>query len=753
MCVSDRSGMIGKTISHYEILEKLGEGGMGIVYRAEDTKLKRIVALKFLRPQAFGTEEQKERFIREAQLTASLDHPHICTVYEIDESDDQIFISMAYTEGVTLKERIRGGPLQIDDAVRLAVQVSRGLAAAHEKDIVHRDIKSTNIMITTSGHAKIMDFGLAKITGGKEISKTTAPIGSAAYMSPEQARSESVDRRTDIWSLGVVLYEMVSGQLPFQADFEPAVVYSILNEDVVPLSELQPEVHPDLERIVDRMLAKDADARYGSVLDVLDDLSIMKEKLDSQDGVERRARKKKEPSIAVLPFSDMSPHKDQEYFCDGIAEEIINALAKVEGMRVVARTSSFLFKGGNEDIRDIGRRLKVEAVLEGSVRKAGNQLRITTQLTKAADGFHMWSERYDREMEDVFAIQDDITLAIVNKLKVTLLGEDWATSARRHTPDLEAYNMYLNGRFFWNKRTEGGYQKGLAYFERAITKDPTYALAYVGIADCYDLLGWYDYVSPTEAFPKARAAARKALELDDSLAEAHASLGWISINYDWDWAAGESDYLRAIELNPSYATVHQWYAEYLSYMGRHDEAIAEGERAHELDPLSLIINNDLGQVFYFARQYDRAVEQLRKTLEMDPNFTIAHFFTVLALTEKGEYNEALRDVQKAMELSGGGDPLIVALLGTVNAFAGEKEKAKVVLGKLTALSCRRYVSPFWLALVHVGLGETDRSFEWLENAFEERDHWLETSRVHPMLDSLRSDPRYGDLLDRMGFTE
>jgi serine/threonine-protein kinase len=740
--------MIGRTVSHYRIVEKLGEGGMGVVYKAEDTKLKRFVALKFLQPQTFENDDDRQRFIREAQTAAVLDHPNICTIYEIDEQHDLIFISMAYIEGVSLKEKIRSGAMAVDEVLDIAAQVAQGLDAAHKHGIVHRDIKSANIMVTPEGQAKITDFGLAKIAGGPEIFKATTSVGTAAYMSPEQGRGEAVDHRTDIWSLGVVMYEMLTGELPFKGEYDAAVVYSLVNEDPRAIGELRPGVPDSVRRIVGRAMEKEPEDRFQTAAELL--TSLRSPLKGAGSGRAGGAASEPEKSIAVLPFADVSRGKELEYLCDGIAEEIINALTKVEGLRVVARTSAFSFKGKNEDIRAIARKLNVDSMVEGSVRKAGNRLRITAQLINAADGYHLWSERYDREMEDVFAIQDEITLAIVNKLKVTLLGKDRAALVKRYTEDFEAYNLHMKGRYFWNKRTETGYLKSLEYFRQAIERDPSYALAYAGIADCYDLLGWYGYLAPQEAFPRARVAAEKARELDDTLAEAHASLGWISANYDWDWATAEQQYKRALELNPSYATAHQWYSEFLTYMGRHDESIAEGHKALELDPLSLIINNDLGQVYYFARRYDESIAQLRKTLEMDPSFAVAHFFLALALAQKSMFDEAIEEAQKAMSLAGEGDTLILSQLGIICASSGRERQAREVLAKLGELSDEKYVSPFPVALIHAGLGESDEAFDWLEKACDERDHWVETLKVHPTLDGLRTDERYKKLLENTG---
>ncbi len=742
--------MIGQTIHHYKIHEKLGEGGMGIVYKAEDTKLKRFVALKFLRPQFFENEEHRQRFIREAQAAAGLDHPNICTVYEINEDNEQIVIAMAYVDGVSVKEKIQTGPLDVSEALEIASQVAQGLDAAHQRGVIHRDIKSTNIMVTAEGQAKIMDFGLAKIIGATEISKTTTGVGTAAYMSPEQGRGESVDHRSDIWSLGIVMYEMLSGELPFKGDYDAAVAYSLINEEATPLGELRPEVPAGLRRVVARAMSKDPGDRYQSAGEMLEDLRTPTEAVGYQLSEGTAVSPGLERSIAILPFADVSQERELDYLCDGIAEEIINALTKVEGLRVVARTSAFSFKGKNEDMRQIGRALSVGVLLEGSVRKAGNKLRITAQLINASDGYHLWSERFDREMEDVFAIQDEITLSIVDKLKITLLGEAKDALVKRYTEDVEAYNLYLKGRFFWNKRTETGYLKGLEYFRQAIDKDPGYARPYAGIADCYDLLGWYGYLAPQEAFPRARAAAEKAQELDGTLAEAHASMGWISVNWDWEWAKAEREYKRALELNPSYATAHQWYSEYLTYMGRHDESIAEGKKALELDPLSLIINNDLGQVYYFARRHDEAIAQLQKTVEMDPDFVIAHFFLALAYGQKSMFEEAIQEAREAMSLVGESDTLILTQLGIIHSYSGNENEARRILDRLHELTDEKYVSPFRVALIYEGLGDIDRAFEWLERAYEERDHWIETLKVNPALDSLRSDDRYRDLLAKTG---
>jgi TolB-like protein/Tfp pilus assembly protein PilF len=592
------------------------------------------------------TEAEKTRFIHEAQAAAALNHPNICTIYEIDEADGQQFIAMEFVDGQSLKEKIAAGPLKIDEAINLAIQIAEGLQAAHEKGITHRDIKPANVMITNKGQAKIMDFGLAKLAEQKtRLTKTGMTVGTVAYMSPEQAQGVDADHRADIWSFGVMLYEMITGQLPFHAEYEQAVVYSILNEDAKPISGLRTEVPMELERIVSKAMAKSPDERYQRVDEMLSMLRSLSKKLEAG---QPPAAETMQASIAVLPFVDMSPQKDQEYFCDGMAEELINALTKLEGLRVVSRTSAFQFKGKAFDIRKIGEQLNVASVLEGSVRKTGDRLRITAQLINVVDGFHLWSEKYDREMKDVFDIQDEISRAIVDALKIKLVGEAATRLVKRYTENLEAYTLYLKGRYYWNKRTEPGLTKGIEYFEKAITKDPGYALAYAGLADCYNVISHYGAVPPKASVPKAKIAAIKALEIDDALVEAHTSLAFALYNYDFAWLAAEKEFQRAIALNPNYATAHHWYAIYLATRGRLEEAIAEMQRARELDPLSLIINTEVGWMLYFGRHYNQAIEQYQKTLEMDPSFAVAHWGLGLAYQQKAMPQEAIAEFQKAI---------------------------------------------------------------------------------------------------------
>jgi len=654
--------MIGRTISHYKILEKLGEGGMGVVYKAEDKKLKRVVALKFLFPQAVGAEEDKTRFIHEAQTAASLNHPNICTVYEIDEYEDQPFIAMECLDGESLQANIRSGPLKLDKAVEIAAQIAEGLQEAHSRGIIHRDIKSANIMLTATGRVKVMDFGLAKSPGRTRLTRSGMTVGTAAYMSPEQAKGGRVDHRTDIWSLGIVLHEMLTGELPFKADYEQATIYLIMNQEPPSTQSRRSDVPNELERIITRALKKDVRERYQSAEDLKKDLELLRDTTRSRSMRGKVAEEEDKPSIAVLPFRDMSSQRDQEYFCEGIAEELINALVKLRGLRVAARTSAFQFKGRESNVKEIGEELNVRTVLEGSIRKAGNRLRITAQLVNVEDGFHIWSEKYDRELDDIFAIQDDISLAIVDKLSVKLFGEEKSALVKRHTVDQEAHNLYLTGLYFWNRRHEGGMKRAMECFRQAIDKDPGYALAHVGVADTYNITGMFGYLPPKEAFPKAIAAAKRALEIDDTLGEAHASLGFARTFYEWDWSAAENEFIRAIELSPNYATAHSWYGLYLSATGRNDEGINEAEKARDLDPLSLIINATVGLLYYFASRYEESIANQKKALELDPDFLIANGWIVMAYAENGMCDRAVRTMNR-VEASAAEHPFTLGYFG------------------------------------------------------------------------------------------
>jgi serine/threonine protein kinase/Tfp pilus assembly protein PilF len=735
----------------YRVIGEIGRGGMAVVYKAEDTNLKRLVALKLLSPNFTLDGGAKERFVREAQAASALDHSNICTIYEIDETrDGQMFIAMSYCEGGTLGDRMRQGPFTSEEVVAIAIQIAEGLADAHEGGIIHRDIKPANIMMTPKGQVKITDFGLAKLSGGERITEIGVPMGTVTHMSPEQVRGEEVDQRTDIWSLGIVLYEMITGSVPFKGENAQAVIYSILNVDPEPITNIHAAAPTQLESIISKALTKKPDFRYQNAGDLLTDLRKVKKGLKSEAPAERGPASRRKPSIAVLPFVDMSPEKDQEYFCDGMAEELINALANLEGLQVASRTSTFQFKGKGYDIGEVGRALKVQTVLEGSVRKAGNRLRITAQLVSVADGYHLWSDKYDREIEDIFAIQDDISLAIVDNLKIRLLGGERAKLTKRHTEDLDAYSLYLRGRWLWNRRTEKNLEKAIDLFRQAIAKDPDYAQAYVGLAESYIALPDYSPVVPREPLQKAKEAALKALEIDDTLPEAHVSLASFKMNCEWDWEGAECEFKRSIELNPGYATAHHWYGLFLTWMARFEEAIKEIKRAQELDPGSLVISRNIGLVFYHARQYDQAIEMAHKTIEMDPGFSTSHALLGCAYLQKSMYDEALAEIEKEKAVLNMFDSDLESYTGVTYAAMGEKPKARKVLAKLVEKARQLYVSPYILARICVALGEVDGGFKWLDEAYQDRDRRLIEIKVDPMFDGVRSDPRLAALLDNMG---
>jgi len=736
----------GSTVAgKYKVIEELGRGGMGVVYKAEDTRLKRTVALKFLPPEFARDSEARERFVREAQAAAALDHPHICTIYEISEVEGQTFISMAYIKGQSLKEKIASDPLELEKAINVAIQVTEGLQEAHEKGIVHRDIKPANIMLTEKGQVKIMDFGLAKLSWGVDLTKTATIMGTVAYMSPEQAKGEKVDHRTDIWSFGAMLYEMLTGKLPFRSDKDQATIYAILHEEPQSTTELRKDIPENLDKIIEKCLKKSPQKRYKDVEAILNDLKSVAMSIEAPSPSKVISEKK--PSIAVLPFVNMSADPENEYFSDGLTEELINALTKVKELFVVARTSSFAFKGEKVDIREIGQRLNVDNLLEGSVRKVGNRVRITAQLVKVEDGYHLWSERYDRNMEDVFAIQDEITEKIMDKLMAAL-------DVRRKPPEehrpvnLEAFDLYLKGRYYWNKFS---LDKAITYYKQAIEKDSTYALAYAAVAEAYYMLSTgFDILPSKEGMPKAREAAQKALELDPTLAEAHASLGLIALSYDWDRKAAKKYFQKALELNPNSASAHQWIEFYWTYMEANlDKATTHLERGLELDPLNLFIQTRLGFLSLFSCDLDRAFDQFKEIIDFEPNYALGHVGLMNVYWGKELYNEAFASGEKVLKL---GPPAVAYIggLGHIYAIGGKKDKAYEFLAELEERSQKGYVSSFWVAVIYIGLGEIDKAFEWLEKAYEERDSNLILVTIPWPFDPLRSDPRYKQLLIKMG---
>jgi TolB-like protein/Tfp pilus assembly protein PilF/predicted Ser/Thr protein kinase len=742
--------MIGKRISHYRILEKLGEGGMGEVCLAKDTKLNRRVALKFLPVKLSSDEELRARFKREAQAAATLNHPNIITVYEVAEHENRPFIAMEYVEGESLKDLIAKEELSIGEVLAVALQISDGLAAAHQAGIVHRDIKPQNILMGKDGRVRICDFGLAKAKRDVTLTQAGSTLGTVAYMSPEQAQGKEADHRSDIFSLGVVLYEMITGQLPFKGDHEAAVVNSIVNDTPEPLARYKSDVPGELQRIVGKEMEKNREMRYQHADDLGADLRKVKTELATGVTKAPDSAKKLSPSVAVLPFTNLSADKEQDYFCDGMAEEIINALTHVESLRVVARTSAFVFRDRREDIREIGRKLKVDKVLDGSVRKAGNRLRITAQLINVSDGYHLWSERYDREMEDVFVIQDEITLAIVDKLKIKLLGKEKQELVKRHTDNQEAYSFYLKGRYFWNKMNPGAYEKAIENFEQAIEKDPNNAVAFAGLADSYWWSSFWGNLPPRQTFPKAREAAEKAIAIDDTLGEAHASLASIHTIYDWDWEAAEREFKRALELAPGSSYIYVYYSIFLNLRRRHDEAIIQARKAQELDPVSGLCNTNLGHRLWQARRYDEAIEEFQKWLVIEPNDWFAHHHLCQLYLEKSMIKKAIEEIDTSLKLSGG-VPMNVANAAMTHYRFGDREVAERLFDSLKKRASHEYIQPMGFVFIYLARGEADQAFEWVKKACEERDSFLPWFRVTPV-DCMHfpSDPRINELLDRLG---
>ncbi|OGD21103.1 MAG: hypothetical protein A2W03_00875, partial [Candidatus Aminicenantes bacterium RBG_16_63_16] len=737
----------------YRIIGELGRGGMGVVLKAEDTKLKRPVALKLLPLELSHVPDAKERFLREAQAAAALDHPNIGTVYEVGEQDGQTYIAMAYIDGQSIKEKMARGPLRVEEALEIAVQVAAGLEEAHRKGIVHRDIKPANVMLTAQGQAKIMDFGLARVESADDLTRTAVVLGTVAYMSPEQALGAKVDHRTDIWSFGCLLYEMLAGYRPFEGGHEQAVWQAVLNADPKPIAALRHDIPAGLVRVLDKCLKKNHLDRYpdaGALLNDLRSVDIDDIAVAPSSGPAAAVREMP-PSIAVLPFSDMSPEKDQDYFGEGIAEELINALTHLQGLRVVARTSAFALKGLKLDIREIGRKLDVRTVLEGSVRKAGNRLRVTAQLINVEDGFHLWSERYDREMADIFAIQDEITAAIVDSLKVTLRVGEKTALRKRSTVDPEAYSLYLKGLYFYARPSPESYEKALACYRAAVDKDPNFALAYAEMANLFGGLGVLNLAPPAEMWPKAKAALQKALSLDEDLAEAHAVAGLLAFWYEWDWEAAGRSFERVLSLNPGDAYCHGQRG--LFYLNRRKpgEAIGEIKKALELDPLMPMYYAWSVCIHWSVGRFDEALREFAKALEIDPNNGLAYFHAGMAYSLKGLLDEALEIFEK-------GKKLVVfpgwfeCNLGLICLKKGDREKAERILGETIENRKKiKNISATSIAFLAGELGKLDLAFEYLDKAYEERDSVMVFINTYAEMLSpaLAADPRFKALLAKM----
>jgi eukaryotic-like serine/threonine-protein kinase len=770
--------MIGQVISHYKILEKLGEGGMGVVYLAQDLKLDRHVAIKMLPPHLAISENERSRFLHEAKAASTLDHPCICTIFEADQtSDGQLFLVMALYEGQTLSKLIEKGPVSISEAVNAALQIAEGLHAAHDAGIIHRDIKSNNIMMTTRGQVKIMDFGLAKRVLASQLTRTGVTVGTVPYMSPEQARGEKVDQRTDLWSLGVVLYELVTGRLPFRSDYSDAIIYAILNEPQQPLTAARTDVPVELERIVNKLLSKDSAQRYQTTEDLLVDLRSLKIGLENvkhsrtmppRGGARSRrsivviggiiftaifvtvvfvvyfpgsSSSGVQKSLAVLPFQNFSDSKEDEYFSDGMTDELISALARIPGLRVPARTSVFVFKGKQEDIRRISEQLNVSTVLEGSVLRSGTRIRITTRLINAADGFNLWSETYEREMKDVFSIQDEISRRIVAALKVKLAGNQ-GQLIHQSTQNLDAYNLYLKGMFYLNKRSAESIRKGIGYFQQAIDRDIAYGLAYAGISEGYVLLAAQAAMAPHESYPKSLAMALKAVELDDQSAETHTCLAHVEVHMA-DYASAGKEFARALELEPNYAPAYQFGSEYYSVIGKPDSAIASIRKALELDPLDIAANASLASDLINQEQYAEAIVRLRQTLELDSNYFLAHVVLGDALEKIGKTDEAIAEFKLVTRLTDGNRGW--GQLGLVFARTGRRNEARRILEQMIRRSKNTYTDPLEILRISAALEDRESALQWLQRAIEEVPGSATRLKDDSQFNFLHSDDRFAKL--------
>jgi serine/threonine-protein kinase len=811
--------MIGETVTHYRIVDKVGEGGMGVVYRAEDTRLGRPVAVKFLSPRLLADAVAIERFQREARAASSLNHPHIAAIYDIGNHNGGPFLVMELLDGTTLRRRCDGNPLPLDVLLDYAVQAADALDAAHSAGIVHRDIKSANIFVTERGQVKILDFGLAKLTEPHVVSdqyaqttlaqaplhptQTGQTMGTPTYMSPEQARGEPIDRRSDLFSFGVVLYEMATGREPFSGRTPALIFDAILRQTPQRPSEINPQLPAELDHIIYKALEKDRELRYQTAAELRADLRRLKRESDSHRTtnvkvpVATQAAPAARPeatvpsaptmgaspatgkrswylyagaaaafvalvvvaaltlfqgsgtsidSVAVLPFSmSTGGAADTEYLTDGLTETLINGLAQLPNLRVSARSVVFRYKGQNVDAQEVGQTLGVTAVVTGRVGVREDRLVIQTELMDVASGTQLWGGQYNRPRADLLAVQEEIAGEILETLQPRLSGEERRRATRLYTENAEAFQLYLQGRYHWNKGTIDGYKSAIDYFQQAISKDPKYALAYAGLADSYLLLGSYW----VETLPEAKAAAEQALALDDSLSEAHVALGSIKLLLDWDWPAAERAFQRGLSLNPSSALAHNQYASYLATTGRVDEALGQVRRAQELDPLSPIVNSDLGRYLLYAGQNDEAIAQFRKTLEFDPNSVSARRGLGVAYRANRQYPEAIAELERALQLSEN-SPIIVGDLGAAYAAAGDRASAEGVLKQLTGMADKQYVPASAHAVVYAALGDHTRALDALEKAHSEHDFAITQITVAPWAARLRGEPRFVDLVNRLG---
>ena len=830
----DKKLSADSTLSHYRIISKIGEGGMGEVYLAEDIRLGRKVALKILNADLTRHEDRLRRFEQEARAASALSHPNILTIFDIGKESSTHFIATEFIDGQTLRSAQARTRMKLGEVLEIAQQAASALAAAHAAGIIHRDIKPENIMVRPDGLVKVLDFGLAKLietsapstdSGARTIAKAnTDPgtvMGTAAYMSPEQARGQGVDARTDIFSLGVVIYEMIAGRVPFEGETASHVIVSILEKEPAPLTRISPDTPSELERIVTKALAKDRDDRYQTVKDLLIDLKRLKQRRDLDAEIERSispdtisrsaiathsgpapttamplsaasgqvpasttssaeylvsgikqhkkgviaslallliagaalfyafypASNSAINSIAVLPLANASGDPNMEYVSDGISESLINSLSQLQRLRVTARSTAFRYKGKEVDPQQVGRDLNVRSVLMGRVRQVGDSLNIQVDLVDATTGAQLWGEEYNRKLSDILAVKQDISREITDKLRLKLTGEEQKQITRRDTTNAEAYQYYLRGRYHWNKRSGDEVKKAIEQFQQSIDRDPNYALAYAGLADCYMLLEQYAGVPSSETAAKTKAAAERAVAIDDSLSEAHTSLAFYYYQ-SWRWEEAEKEFKRAISLNPNYATAHHWYQILLGALGRDDEALAEIKRALELDPLSPVLEVNIGQAYVRKGDLDSAMEHAKRLVQLDPNFPLAHQVFGQVYLRQRRYAEAIAEIQQ--NLTNDRSAYSLSHLGYALALAGRRGEALAVLKELEGMYEKRESLAQYQAAVHAGLGDKDQAFAWLEKGFQARNATLVFLITDLTFDPLRSDPRYADLLRRMG---
>jgi serine/threonine-protein kinase len=729
----------------YAVEREIGRGGMATVYLAEETKHSRQVAIKVLRPELAATLGA-ERFLREIGIAARLSHPHLVPLIDSGEAGGLLYYVSSYMSGGSLRERLqREGKLSVRDTLRIADEVSAALDYAHRAGFVHRDVKPENILFA-DGHALLADFGVARVCCGEGEDPVTAAgiaIGTPEYMSPEQASGDrDIDGRSDIYALACVVYEMLTGGPPFRADSQRALMARHVLDTPPRVRALHPEIPPSIDDAISLAMAKDPAVRFGTASDFV---AAMRVDTPSRG----RAYAGTTRNIAVLPFVNASPDPENEYLSDGITDELIDALAKVEGIRVASRTSVFALKGKPQDIRAIGALLDCPVVLEGTVRRAGQQLRITAQLTSTDDGHLVWSQRYDRQMADAFAIQDEIARTIVTTLRATSFADLAAPPLRRHTNNTTAYSLYLKGRFEWNRRTQEGVAAGIRFFEQAIAEDPGYALAYTGLADCYSLHVDYRSVPVVEGFEAAKVYARKAIELDDTLAEAHASLAWALFIFDWNWDEAEREFRRAIELDPRYASAHQWYAFLLAANGSVGEALLEAHTAVELDAGSTSARRSLATCYYYARRWDQAVYFFERAIALNPTAEETYRMLGLTLAVAGRLDDAIQVLRETAAMPDAGT-YTRASFGYALARAGQRDEAQAIYDDLLASTAAgRYVSPVAFATILLGIGDVEGALDWTERAMDDRRGWLVYLDVNPVLDPMRGHPRFEALVRRM----